>query len=89
MGIVEDYITNIEGTCGKEKTVIVTFKYAKREEVLTKILKKAKIRSSLSGVIFDLIFRGYSFRLFSTGKAIFSDVPSKEELRSILSDLLQ
>ncbi len=89
MGIVEEYVTNIEGTCGKEQTVIVTFRYARRAEVIAKILKNAKLKNSFSGVIFELAFRGYSFRLFSTGKAIFSDVPSKEELHSILSDLLQ
>ncbi len=89
MGIIEDYVTNVEGTCGREQTVIVTFKYARKEEMLAKILKKAKIKKSFSGVIYELSFRGYSFRLFSTGKAIFSDVPSKEELHTILSDLLQ
>jgi predicted CopG family antitoxin len=84
----EDYVASIEGTCGKEKTVIVTFKYGRRDEVLAKILKKAKLKKSFSGVIHELVFRGYSFRVFSTGKAIFSDVPSKEELHNILAELL-
>jgi len=88
MSTVEDYVTSIEGTCGKEKTVIVTFKYGRRDEILAKILKKAKLKSSFSGVIFELVFRGYCFRVFSTGKAIFSDVPSKEELHNTLTELL-
>jgi predicted CopG family antitoxin len=88
MGTVEDYVISIEGTCGQEKTVIVTFKYGGREDVLAKILKKAKLKNSFSGVIHELVYRGYSFRVFSTGKAIFSGIPSKEELHEILTELL-
>lgn len=88
MSIIEDYVTSIEGTCGQEKAVIVTFKHAKKDEAISKILKKAKLRNSLSGAIFELDFQGNSFRVFSTGKAIFSGVPSKEALHNILTDLL-
>jgi hypothetical protein len=85
---VEDYVTSIEGTCGQERSVIVTFKQANKDEAIAKILKKAKLKNSLSGVIFELVFRGNSFRVFSTGKAIFSGVPSKEVLNNILTELL-
>jgi hypothetical protein len=88
MSIVEEYVTSIEGTCGQERSVIVSFKHAKKDEAIAKILKKAKLKNSLSGAIFELVFKGNSFRLFSTGKAIFSSVPSKEVLNSILTELL-
>ena len=88
MVTVAEYAT-IGGTCGKEKTIIVTFKYSRRDEVLTKILEKYKTEKLSLGVIFELVFRGYSFRLFSAVKAIFSDVPGKEELQTILAELLQ
>ena len=88
MGTVEDYVASIEETCGEEKGVIVIFKYAKKGEATAKILKRAKLKKSFSGVIFELVFRDVSFRVFSSGKAIFSGVKSKEALHDILVELL-
>jgi TATA-box binding protein (TBP) (component of TFIID and TFIIIB) len=88
MGTVEDYVASIEETCGEEKGVIVIFKYDKKGEAIARILKKAKLKNSISGVIFELAFRDVSFRVFSSGKAIFSGVKSKEALHAILVELL-
>ena len=88
MSTVEDYVARIEETCGEEKGIIVTFKYDKKDEAVTKILKKAKLKKSLSGIIFELAFRGISFRMFSSGKAIFKGFKSKEALHDILAALL-
>jgi TATA-box binding protein (TBP) (component of TFIID and TFIIIB) len=88
MPTVEDYVARIEGTCGEEKSVIVTLKYDKKDEAIAKILKKAQLKNSLSGIIFELTFRGVSFRLFSSGKAIFTGVKSEEALHDILAALL-
>jgi TATA-box binding protein (TBP) (component of TFIID and TFIIIB) len=88
MPTVEDYVARIEGTCGEEKGVIVTFKYDKKNEAVAKILKKAQLKNSISGIIFELAFRGISFRLFSSGKAIFKGLKSEEALHDILAALL-
>jgi TATA-box binding protein (TBP) (component of TFIID and TFIIIB) len=88
MPTVEDYVARIEETCGEEKGVIVTFKYDKKDEAVAKILKKAQLKNSLSGIIFELAFRDISFRLFSSGKAIFKGVKNKEALHDILAALL-
>jgi TATA-box binding protein (TBP) (component of TFIID and TFIIIB) len=88
MGTVEDYVTSIEETCGEEKGCIVVFKYDKKSEAIARILKRAKLKNSFSGVIFELAFRDVSFRVFSSGKAIFSGVKSKEALHDILVELL-
>jgi TATA-box binding protein (TBP) (component of TFIID and TFIIIB) len=88
MATVEDYVARIEETCGEEKGMIVTFKYDKKDEAVAKILKKAQLKQSLSGIIFELAFRGASFRLFSSGKVIFKGVKSKEALQEILAALL-
>jgi len=88
MVTVEDYVARIEGTCGKDKDVIVIFKYDKKDEVVAKILKKAKVEKSISGVIFELTFKGVSFRLYGTGKAIFRNLKDKSELQNVLIDLL-
>jgi hypothetical protein len=34
MGVIEDYVARTEGTCGKEKDVIVVFKQAKKDEAI-------------------------------------------------------
>jgi len=88
MATIEDYIARIEETCGKERNFIVIFKYDKKDEVTAKILKKAKIEKSISAIIFELTFKGVSFRLYGTGKAIFRNLTEKSQLQSILVDLL-
>ena len=88
MPTVEDYVARIEETCGEEKGAVVTLKYDKKDEALAKILKKAEMKKSLSGIIFELDFQGVSFRMFSSGKAIFKGFKNKKELRDTLAALL-
>jgi hypothetical protein len=87
MPTVEDYVARIEETCGEDKGAIVTFKYDKKDEALAKIRNKAQLKSSLSGIILEFSFQGTSFRVFSSGKAIFKGI-NKEALRDILAALL-
>jgi len=88
MATVEDYVARIEETCGEDKGSVVTLKYDKKSEAIDKILKKAKLKKSLSGIIFELEFQGISFRLFSSGKTIFKGVKNKEALHDLLAALL-
>ena len=88
MVTIDDYVARTEGTCGKEKDVIVIFKYDKKDEVTKKILAKATLKKSISGIIFELTFQNCSFRLYGSGKAIFRDLKDKTELNSILTELL-
>ena len=88
MGTVEDYVARTEGTCGKEQDVIVIFKYDKKDEAVKKILAKATLKKSIAGIVFELTFRKFSFRLYGSGKAIFRDLEDKEELNALLSELL-
>jgi hypothetical protein len=81
-------VARIDGTCGKERDVIVTFKYDKKDEAIQKILQKVKIEKSVSRIIFELLFKNFSFRLYGSGKAIFRDIKDKEELHSVLTELL-
>jgi hypothetical protein len=85
---VDDYVARIEGTCGKDKDVIVTFKYEKKDEAMKKILGKAMVKKSIAGIVFELVFRAFSFRLYGSGKAIFRDLKDRDELNVLLSDLL-
>ncbi len=88
MATVEDYVARIEETCGEDKGAVVTLKYDKKDEAIGKILKKAKLKKSFSGIIFELDFQGISFRMFSSGKAIFKGVKNKEALHKLLATLL-
>jgi hypothetical protein len=85
---LEDYVARVEGTCGKEKDVIVIFKYDKREEVVKKILQKAVTKKSVAGIVSELTYKDFSFRLYGSGKAIFRGLRDKDELNALLSELL-
>ena len=85
---VEDYVARIDETCGEEKDLIVIFKYDKKDEAVKKILAKATLKKSITGIVFELTFQKYSFRLYGSGKAIFRDLKDKQELNALLSQLL-
>jgi hypothetical protein len=85
---VEDYVARVEETCGEEKDFIVIFKYDKKDEAVSKILQRAEREKSISTLIYELTFRNVSFRLYSTGKAIFRNLKEKTELQRVLAELL-
>ncbi len=88
MPTVDDYVASIEGTCGAEKDIIVTFKYNRKDEAIANILKRASVNRSIVGIIHEMTFRDHTFRVYSSGKAIFRSIKNKEELNEILSALL-
>jgi hypothetical protein len=88
MSTVTDYVARIEGTCGAEKDVIVIFKFEKKDEAIANILNKATVKNKIAGIILELTFEGTSFRLYTTGKAIFRSIKSKTELMDLLARLL-
>jgi len=85
---VDDYVARIEGTCGAESDVIVVFKYEKKDEAIAAILKKAKLKNTIAGIIFELTFQDMSFRLYTSGKAIFRGVKTRQDLNTLLAGLL-
>jgi TATA-box binding protein (TBP) (component of TFIID and TFIIIB) len=88
MSTVAEYVSRIEGTCGAESDVIVNFKYEKKDEAIANIMKKATQKNSIAGVIFEMSFEGRSFRLYTSGKAIFRGFKSKPELMDFLAKIL-
>ena len=88
MATVEDYVARIEGTCGEEKDVIVVFKYEKKDEAIAKIMKNATLQNTIAGIIFELKFEETSFRLYSSGKAIFRSIKNRADLDKLLAKLL-
>ena len=88
MTAIEVYVARVDGTCGKEKDVIVTLKYEKKDEAIKKILGKAALKQSIAGIVSELLYGGYSFRLYGSGKMIFRGLETKEELNNLLRQLL-
>ncbi|MCW4004549.1 MAG: hypothetical protein NWE95_11630 [Candidatus Bathyarchaeota archaeon] len=88
MPSIDDYVARIEGTCGAESDVIVVFKYEKKDEAIANILKKAKLKNTIAGIIFELTFQDMSFRLYTSGKAIFRGVKTRQDLNNLLAGLL-
>ena len=88
MSTIGDYVARIEGTCGAESDVIVNFKYEKKDEVLANILRRATVKNTIAGIIYELTFEGVSFRLYTSGKAIFRGFKTKTELMDYLIKLL-
>lgn len=88
MQTVDDYVARIEGACGAEKDVIVVFKYDKKDEAVASILKRAQLKRSLAGIVHEMTYKNYTFRVYSTGKAIFRSIKDKQELYDILAALL-
>ncbi|MCX8150097.1 MAG: hypothetical protein N3D85_01110 [Candidatus Bathyarchaeota archaeon] len=81
-------MARVEGTCGAEKDVIVIFKYEKKEEAVARILKKAHVKNSIASIIYELTYNGTSFRLYTSGKAIFRGIKNREKLNELLTTLL-
>jgi len=52
----------------QESDVIVVFKYEKKDEAIANILKKAKLKNTIAGIIFELSFQDMSFRLYQAAK---------------------
>ena len=88
MVAIDDYVARIEGTCGAEKDIIVVFKYEKKDEAIAKILKRAQLKNSIAGIIYELTLQDTSFRVYTSGKAIFRSIRNREELNKILANLL-
>jgi len=85
---IQDYVTRIEETCGEEKDFIIVLKYEKKEDAISKILKKATLIKSVSGIIYDLKFQKASCRLYKNGKMIVKKLKNKEEVEALLEALL-
>ena len=61
MATIDDYVARVEGTCGAEKDVIVVFKYEKKDEAIATIMKKATLKNTIAGIIFELTFKDHIF----------------------------
>ena len=85
---VADYITQIEGTCGAGSDIVVVLKFDKKDQALEKILKKATLKNTIAGMIYDLTYEEYAFRFYASGKIIFRGIENKQTLNKLLDTLL-
>lgn len=85
---MEEYISRIEETCGGEKHFIIFLKHEKKDEALSKILKKAKLENSISSIIFEINYKSVSLRVYASGKILARKIEDKNTLLKLLSELL-
>ena len=87
MSKTEDYVALIEGICGAETDIIVTLRNEEKDAAITNIMKRCAVKKSV-GFMSELEFQGVTFRLFSSGRAVFRGIKDKKELNRILTGLL-
>ncbi|MBO3769405.1 MAG: hypothetical protein JTT15_03255 [Candidatus Brockarchaeota archaeon] len=88
---VEEYVSRIEEACGTAKTkdYVVILKHEKREEALKKALDKSRIIAEIRGVAVKASFKDREFTLFMNGRLMFKSLKDREELNTILKELLE
>ncbi len=89
MSILNDYVANIEETCGEERHFIVMLRFNKRNEAMKKILERGKIKKSFSGLVYEISFKGVQMRLYKTGKILLKNLNERKEVEKILEELLK
>lgn len=86
---MQKYIKDINEACGEGREYVVTLKYDKRDEVIQKVLSKSELISSTSGVLVKARYKGKDISIVRSGKMLFKNMHSIEELKSILAELLE
>jgi len=88
--VIEEYVSRIEEACGAAKTkdYVVILKHEKREEALKKALEKSKILMEIRGVAVKASFNDKEFTIFMNGRLMFKSLRDREELNTILKELL-
>ncbi|MHA1607147.1 MAG: hypothetical protein ACTSWP_06365 [Candidatus Freyarchaeota archaeon] len=56
---------------------------------MKKILSRGEVKKSLSDLVFDVSFKNAIIRLYKTGKMVVRKVASRDEVESILNELLR
>jgi hypothetical protein len=88
MANVKDYVASVGGICGAETEIIVNLRPEKAQAAMAIIRQRCRIVKATGCFMFELSFKGVTFRLFSSGKLIFRGVKNRSELDGLLSDLL-
>jgi hypothetical protein len=88
MPTIKNYVSTIGGICGAESDIIVTLKSEEMDIAITSIIKRSKIKKSVSGFMFELQFHDVTFRLFSSGRVVFRGIKNRKELNRLLAALL-
>ena len=83
-----EFVSRIEEACGEQKDFIVVLKYAKRDEVIKKILGKCGIEGTFLGIFTKGRYKGKELSVFRTGKLIIKGLKEKKEAEDILEELL-
>ncbi|MBO3754274.1 MAG: hypothetical protein FGF51_07990 [Candidatus Brockarchaeota archaeon] len=89
--MIQDYVSRIEEACGAAKTkdYIVILKQDRREEALKRALEKSKVLAEVHGVAVKASFMGREFTAFTNGRLMFKSLKDRDELKTLLEELLK
>ncbi len=81
-------LRGLKAHAAQKKTSSLSSNMTRKMKPSPDILKKAQVKNKIAGIIFELTFQDTSFRLYTSGKAIFRSIKNREELNQILKKLL-
>lgn len=88
MSSVKDFVASVGGICGAETEVIVNLRPENRDDAISTIKSRCRLKKSAGNFMFELELGGVAFRLFMSGKLIFRGVKDRTELEGLLAALL-
>lgn len=89
--MVKEYVSRVEEACGASKTkdYVVILKHDKREDALKKVLEKSTVLAEVHGVAVKANFMGREFTAFVNGRLMFKSLKDRDELNTLLEELLK
>jgi hypothetical protein len=89
--MIQEYVSRIEEACGagKTKDYIVILKHDKREDALRRILEKSRVLAEVHGVAVKASFKNREFTAFTNGRLMFKALKDRDELKTLLEELLK
>ncbi len=86
-GKIEEYVKDIEKTCGEKEEYVVMLKYGKQREAAQKIISKGNVTSTVAGTLIKVKYKDKEISIVGN-KVLFKNVQSMEEIKSLINELL-
>lgn len=85
---IEDYIYQINESCGKHRNFIILLRSNKKDEAIKKILSKTEEKIFDSLLFTKIKIKGKEVNIYRTGKVLIKNIEGKEELEKFLKEIL-
>ncbi|MEM3406677.1 MAG: hypothetical protein QW806_03660 [Nitrososphaerota archaeon] len=85
---IEDYVYQINESCGKRRNFIILLRSNKKDEAIKKILSKTEEKIFDSLLFTKIKIKGKEVNIYRTGKVLIKNIEGKEELEKFLKEIL-